>query len=458
MPTPNRILLVDDDSSIREVLSMHLADRGFLVDTAGDVNEARGQATRAAPSLVILDMMLPDGSGLDLLPELRERFPSVPVLVITAHHDMASTILAIKKGAFDYIHKPIELDAFDTIFDRAIDLYRIGGQSEHFVETRGPGSYKMDDIVGSTPKMQAIFKDIGKLASSRATVLIQGESGTGKELIARVIHTYSAEAQPFVAINCSAIVDTLLESELFGHERGSFTGAVAAKAGKFELAADGTLFLDEIGDMSLALQAKLLRVLQEREFERVGGVKRVALRARIIAATNRDLAADVRAGKFREDLYQRLKVVTLELPPLRERREDIPRLVEHLLSKINDKLSKRVTKVPHQVMERLCAANWTGNVRELENVLTRAVVMAAGDVLVADIIPSPPPLVTEDSGKTEVVSTTGRPASLEDVERDHIRRAYTWADGHKGKTCQILGISRPTLERKLRKYRIEHTR
>jgi len=316
---------------------------------------------------------------------------------------------------------------------------------------------KLGDIVGTSPGMQRLIKEIGKVAASRATVLITGESGTGKELIARVIHNYSYdEARPFVAINCSAIVDTLLESELFGHERGAFTGASAVKLGKFELAEDGTLFLDEIGDMSLALQAKLLRVLQEREFERVGGVKRLKLRARVIAATHRRLGEEVYAGRFREDLYQRLKVITLEIPPLRDRRQDIPALVHHLLERINEKVHKRVTRVPPEVLDHLVRLPWKGNVRELENVLTRAVVLAPGEVLLSEHLPS-----EAGSGAPERPANLGYlgedPAhvpTLAEAERILILRAMEMARGHKGKVCQMLGISRPTLERKLEKYAI----
>jgi two-component system response regulator AtoC len=277
------------------------------------------------------------------------------------------------------------------------------------------------------------MQEIGKVSASRASVLITGESGTGKELIARVIHTYSDEGQrPFVAINCSAIVDTLLESELFGHEKGAFTGAQATKPGKFELAEDGTVFLDEVGDMSLLLQAKLLRVLQEREFERVGGVRRLKLRARVVAATHRSLPAEVHANRFREDLYQRLKVVTIDLPPLRERREDIPSLVHSLLAKINDKVHKRVTTVPAEVLSHLCALSWRGNVRELENVLTRAVVLAPGNVLLRDYLPAlegtalPAP---RDGKKPEALPT------LEEAERVHILKALELTSGHKGRAC-----------------------
>ncbi|MFN7132984.1 MAG: sigma-54 interaction domain-containing protein, partial [Myxococcales bacterium] len=262
------------------------------------------------------------------------------------------------------------------------------------------------------------------------------------------------EQKPFVGINCSAIVDTLLESELFGHEKGAFTGAQATKHGKFELAEDGTVFLDEIGDMSLNLQAKLLRVLQEREFERVGGVRRIALRARIIAATHRKLPAEVAAGRFREDLYQRLKVVPIRVPPLRERREDIPTLVHSLLARINEKVHKRVNTVPEEVLQHLCALSWPGNVRELENVLTRAVVLAPGNVLLKEYLPaldgSLAAQVTPAAALHGALTTL---PTLEEVERGHILKALELTRGHKGKACQMLGISRPTLERKLRKYR-----
>jgi two-component system response regulator AtoC len=287
------------------------------------------------------------------------------------------------------------------------------------------------------------------VAASRATVLIQGESGTGKELIARVIHSYSAPQRPFIAINCSAIVDTLLESELFGHEKGAFTGAVQSKPGKFELAEDGSLFLDEIGDLSPNLQAKLLRVLQEREVERVGGVRRIPIKARILAATHRELAGEVQAGRFREDLYQRLKVVTLLVPPLRERPGDIPVLVEFLVTKINQRLHKTLKRVPREVIEKLQKRPWPGNVRELENVLTRAAVLSQGEMLLEEHlveparVPTPPPAAADT-----------RVLTLDEVEREHIVRVWTLTKGHKGKTCQILGISRPTLERKLRKYGI----
>jgi two-component system, NtrC family, response regulator AtoC len=453
------ILIIDDDRSIRELLSMHLEERGFGVLSAGTGADGVRLAAETPPSAIILDMRLPDASGIDLIPELRKRASEAPVLMITAHHDMATTILAMKAGAFDYIHKPIDIQAFDVALDRALEVRRLSRGADYLsVETNR--NFKMDDIVGTSPSMQQLFKDVGRVAASRATVLIQGESGTGKELIARVIHSYSAPSKPFIGINCSAIVDTLLESELFGHEKGAFTGAMQAKAGKFELAEDGSIFLDEIGELSGNLQAKLLRVLQEREVERVGGVRRIAIKARILAATNRDLQTEVTAGRFREDLYQRLKVVTLELPPLRERPEDLPSLVEHLLMKINQRLHKNLRRVPREVLEKLQRRAWPGNVRELENVLTRAAVLSQGDMLLEEhLVEQPaatPKYVALGPAPASVKSDTSeRIQTLDEVEREHIERVWAFTNGHRGKTCQLLGISRPTLERKLRKYGLE---
>ncbi|HWE25081.1 MAG TPA: sigma-54 dependent transcriptional regulator [Myxococcales bacterium] len=446
----DRILIVDDDRSIRELLSMHLEERGFGVLSAATGAEGFKLAEEASPSAIILDMRLPDASGIDLIPELKKRAGETPVLMITAHHDMATTILAMKAGAFDYIHKPIDIQALDVAIDRALEVRRLSRGTD-FLDVVPSRGVNIDDIVGTSPAMQQLFKDVGRVAASRATVLIQGESGTGKELIARVIHSYSSGTKPFIAINCSAIVETLLESELFGHEKGAFTGATAAKAGKFELAEDGTIFLDEIGELSQNLQAKLLRVLQERELERVGGVKRIPVRARILAATNRDLSREVEAGRFREDLYQRLKVVTLSIPPLRERRDDIPLLVEHLLGKINHRLHKNLRRVPRDMLEKLMARPWPGNVRELENVLTRAAVLSQGDLLLEEhlVEASRPP---EARAAADGNNSPNQVPTLDEVERAHIERVFAMTKGHKGRTCQILGISRPTLERKLRKY------
>ena len=452
------LLLVDDDASLLETLQLHFEDQRegeaplYRVATARSASECLKLVGDLNPGLVVLDLRLPDRSGIDLISDIKALGVEIPIVIMTAHHDMASTIRAMKAGAFDYLRKPFaDPETLNLVVRRALEMGRLSRRAAAMAVDL-PESVQLDDVVGESPKMQVIIKEIGRVAGSLASILLQGDSGTGKELIARVIHAHSSdEPRPFVAINCSAIVDTLLESELFGHERGAFTGAIAQKPGKFELAEDGTLFLDEIGDMSLALQAKLLRVLQEREFERVGGVKQIRVRARIIAATHRDLQIEVAAGRFREDLHQRLKVLTIRLPPLRERREDIPRLVRHLLARINEKVHKRVSRIPIEIMDHLCALPWLGNVRELENVLTRAVVLSPGEVLLREHLP-------ELAGAAEVPS--GRPGPdgpllpLSEIERRHIAHVYEACRGHKGKTCDTLRISRPTLERKLRKYRI----
>src|SRR5438876_3358524 len=402
---------------------MHLEERGFGVDSAATGAEGFRMAEQSPPAAIVLDMRLPDASGIDLIPELKKRAGETPVLMITAHHDMATTILAMKAGAFDYIHKPIDIRALDVAIDRALEVRRLSKGTD-FLSVEAQRAVKMDDIVGISPPMQQLFKDVGRVAASRATVLIQGESGTGKELIARVIHSYSAGGRPFIGINCSAIVDTLLESELFGHEKGAFTGAVQAKPGKFELAEDGSIFLDEIGELSQNLQAKLLRVLQEREVERVGGVRRIPIKARILAATNRDLAVEVKAGSFREDLYQRLKVVTLSLPPLRERPEDVPLLVEHLIVKINQRLHKNLRRVPREVIERLQRRSWPGNVRELENVLTRAAVLSQGDLILEEQLQETPP-TRPPLDLSALAPPPEEPlVTLDEIERQHIVRVW----------------------------------
>ncbi len=456
------LLIVDDDLSLLESLKMHFEEieedgaPAFTVATATSAGSALSLASEVFPSLVILDMMLPDRTGLQILKQLKEICRDAPIVIVTAYHDMETTIRAMKAGAFDYIHKPFsDPAALDLVVRRALQVRQLSRRAASMDAESSLA--RLGDIVGNSPPIQKLIKEIGMVAASRATVLITGESGTGKELIARVVHNYSHdESRPFIGINCSAIVDTLLESELFGHEKGAFTGATAVKPGKFELAEDGTVFLDEIGDMSLMLQAKLLRVLQEREFEHVGGIKKLKLRARVVAATHRNVPEEVNLGRFREDLYQRLKVITLHIPPLRERREDIPALVHHLLERINERVHKHVTRVPPEVLNHLTRLPWRGNIRELENVLTRAVVLSPGEVLLSDNLPSmdvaadgsreaPPP--SASWGLQEEAIPT-----LEQAERMLILRALSATQGHKGKTCELLGITRPTLERKLQKY------
>ncbi|MCK9275803.1 MAG: sigma-54 dependent transcriptional regulator [Syntrophales bacterium] len=450
-----KILVIDDDNSIRESLELYLSEEGHQVSTAATGTDGLNRYVENSPDVVILDIRLPDIDGFTVLEDLREENENVKVIMITAHHDMETTINAMKMGAFDYIHKPMNIDELDIAIKKALKTVEMERKIDSLLmePTR---DFKMGDIIGTGDHMREIFKTIGVVSQSRATVLIQGESGTGKELIAKVIHNNTSRDEPYIAVNCSAIVETLLESELFGHEKGSFTGAIARKQGKFELSRYGTVFLDEISEMSVNLQAKLLRVLQEREFERVGGKDRVKLNARVIAATNKDLISLVKDGRFRDDLFYRLNIVSIRIPPLRERLDDIPHLVEYLLTKINLDLHKRVAGISDEMMKIFLNYSWPGNVRELENLLVRAVVVAKGQILGKSDFPD---LLVEKEEKTSECrqdgkTESGRFLTLDEVEEIHIRKVIRKTDKNKGELCEILGISRPTFERKLEKYGI----
>lgn len=455
-----KILVIDDDVSISETLELYLTEEGYDVVTANTGTEGLNRFVKNSPDVVILDIRLPDIDGFTVLEDLREENENVKVIMITAHHDMDSTIKAMKGGAFDYIHKPINVDELDMAIQKALKTYEMEKKIDGLL-MEPSRQFKVGDIIGSGREMREIFKTIGVVSQTRTTVLIEVESGTGKELIAKVIHHNTAPDEPYIAVNCSAIVETLLESELFGHEKGSFTGAISRKLGKFELARYGTVFLDEISEMSLNLQAKLLRVLQEMEFERVGGKDRVRVNARIIAATNKDLKSMVQENRFRDDLYYRLNIVSIRIPPLRERREDIVPLVDYLLTKINKDLHKRVLGVSDEMMDIFMKYKWPGNIRELENLLVRAMVVSKGQVLVRGDFPE----LTDEGrqpkpGASE--SATGEPGkllTLDEVEEHYIRRVLKEnSTRNKGEICEILGISRPTFERKLDKYGITFER
>lgn len=451
-----KILVIDDDSSIRETLELYLSEEGYEVVTAATGTEGLNRFVETLPDVIILDIRLPDIDGFTVLEDLREEDENAKVIMITAHHDMASTITAMKGGAFDYIHKPVNVDELDMAIRKAVKTLEMEKKISGLL-MEPSRDFKVGDIIGSGKAMREIFKTIGIVSQSRTTVLIQGESGTGKELIAKVIHHNTSRDEPYIAVNCSAIVETLLESELFGHEKGSFTGAIARKQGKFELARYGTVFLDEISEMSLNLQAKLLRVLQEMEFERVGGKDRVRVHARIIAATNKDLKTLVREGRFRDDLFYRLNIVAITLPPLRERPGDIPELVDYLLAKINIDLHKRIMGVSDEMMAIFLKYSWPGNVRELENLLVRAAVVAKGQILVRSDFPElieEPRIQPAPEGRAEQRFASGTFLTLDEVEERQIRAVIRESGKNKGEVCEILGISRPTLERKLEKYGI----
>jgi two-component system response regulator AtoC len=459
----SKILVIDDDASIRETLDLYLTEEGYKVETAETGTDGLNKYVKNPADVVILDIRLPDVDGFSVLEDLKEENENVKVIMITAFHDMETTINAMKGGAFDYIHKPVNVDELDIAIKKALKSVEMEKKIDGLL-MEPSRSFRVGDIIGTGNKMREIFKTIGIVSQSRTTVLIQGESGTGKELIAKVIHHNTSPDEPFIAVNCSAIVETLLESELFGHEKGSFTGAVSRKLGKFELARFGTVFLDEISEMSVNLQAKLLRVLQEMEFDRVGGKDKVKVNARIMAATNKDLKAMVKEGKFRDDLFYRLNIVSITIPPLRERRQDIAPLIDYLLAKINLDLHKKVIGVSDEMMKIFMNYHWPGNIRELENLLVRACVVAQGQVLGKNDFPE---LGKDEAGKerkddlAEVFTPAapGKLFTLDEVEERYIRKVITENDKkNKGEICEILGVSRPTLERKLEKYGITFER
>ncbi len=441
-----RLLVVDDDRSIRRTLEKFLSEQGYEVSAVADAVEAGRRLEAEHPDVILLDINLPGKDGLTFLQEVKEAGSLPPTIIISAYGDMRTTIKAIQQGAYDYLNKPLDIEKLKITVRRAVESAELAKNLEHFV-AEAATEYQIDNIIGKSPAIREVFKAIGAVSTTKATVLITGESGTGKELVARAIHFSSPERdQPFVAVNCSAFSPGLLESELFGHVKGAFTGAVSDKEGRFRSAGSGTLLLDEIGEISLDLQVKLLRVLQERTFERVGDSRPLPLKARIVAATNRDLPAMIREGKFREDLYYRLKVVEIRLPPLRERREDIPLLVEHLLAKINLNLHKRVKYVPEETMDILVRYDWPGNVRELENALTRAVVLSKGEILEASTLPI---LGGAPSAPRQQEPELTR---LKDVERAHVLKMLRRTGWNKKKTCELLDITRPTLDKKIRDY------
>jgi two-component system response regulator AtoC len=447
-----KILIIDDEQSLLESLEMFFSEKGFLVQCATSALEGLEMHRTEEPDVIILDVRLPDKNGLDILSELQGKHPYKNIIIITAFHDMDTTIKAMKRGALEYIPKPIDIEELEHAVDRALKMGKSNKNIADAISLDPTLTYEKGKIIGKSKVMKEIFKSIGILSENRVTVLIEGETGTGKELIARAIHYHSSiKDLPLLAINCSAIVGNLLESELFGHEKGSFTGAVSTKRGKFELAGDGTIFLDEVSEIPFELQAKLLRFLQEKEFERVGGEKSLKSNARVVAATNRDLWQMVKEGIFREDLYYRLSVASIKVPPLRERKTDIPLLIEYLLKKINSELNRNIKGVEDNAAERIMAYDWPGNVRELENILTRAAIVTLGDVILEESLSE---LVLKKDQKHCEKNDFSSIPSLQEVEREHIIRVLHHTNWHLAKASESLQISRSTLWRKIKEYEI----
>jgi two-component system NtrC family response regulator len=442
------ILLIDDDDSLRRVIEFSLTEAGYRVQAAASGEEGLRLFEKDPFDAVITDITMPGMSGMEVLAKVRARDAVLPVIMITAYGTIESAVSAMKQGAFDYITKPFNRDELRMTMDKALRMRRLEREN---AELRAvvADRYRFDHIIGSSDKIKEVLDMAGRVAGSDATVLITGESGTGKELLAKGIHYNSKRADgPFVAVNCAAIPENLIESELFGHMKGSFTGAVRDKEGKFEQADGGTLLLDEIGDLRIDLQAKILRALQERQVDRVGGGKPVPVDVRVIAATNRDIERAVKDGQFREDLYYRLSVITLRMPPLRERRDDIPLLADYFRKKFNKGVEVRIEAA---ALPALQAYGWPGNVRELENVIERASVLRRGSVItLADL---PDKLKKEKTGIEDIILNLPEEGiALEDLEKSLIIKALEKHKNNQTRAAEYLGITRPTLIYRMEKY------
>jgi two-component system, NtrC family, response regulator PilR len=456
-----RLLVVDDEPSMREFLEIMLSQEGYSVALASTGEEGFKLYRQSEPDMVLTDVKMPGMSGLELIKEIHALDPTVPIVAITAYACADDAVRAVRAGAYDYLSKPFQIDDLRVIIRNALESRRLRKENQTLRRSLD-GQHRFSDMVGKSPSMVEIFDLVSRVAPSKASVLIVGESGTGKELIARAIHTRSARAdKPFVTINCTAIPESLLESEMFGHVKGSFTGAVGNKPGLVEAAHLGTLFLDEVGDIPLSVQAKLLRFLQEREFRRVGGTDDKKVDVRVIAATNRKLEKEMENGAFREDLYYRLNVIRIRLPPLVEREEDIPLLVDHFLKKFALEQGKDIGRVSSLAMRILCNYTYPGNVRELENIIERCVTLEDSDQLTADNLP--PKLFEGPENKVAPVTDTDIPPdgidlnrTMENLERKLITRALEITGGNRSRAAALLGISFRSLRYRLLKLGMDN--
>lgn len=443
------ILIVDDELIVRESLGNWLKEEGYNVDTCDNGHEALEKLKQRSCDLLVADFKMPGMDGIQLLEKSKEIDPELQVLIMTAYASIDTAVQAMKKGAFDYIVKPFDPENVSQIIRRALK-YKVLEKENILLRKELEKKYGIDEIIGKSKKMNTIFDLIRTVAESDTVVMIRGESGTGKELIARAIHANSKRKYgPLIALSCGALPETLLESELFGYEKGAFTDAKFSRKGRLEMACGGTLFLDEIGDISPKTQIDLLRVLQERVIYHIGGSEPIKIDARIVSATNRDLEKAVRDGDFREDLYYRLNVVAINVPPLRERKEDIPLLTNHFFKKYSLQNSKQLAGVAGEAMELLIAYHWPGNVRELENVIERAVVVCKSDEITTTDLPE---TVLNRIGHTE---TQPPPQSLEEMEMQHVRKILDENDWNVSKSAKLLGIDRVTLYNKIKKYNLE---
>jgi two-component system, NtrC family, response regulator HydG len=451
MKLKNTILVVDDDLAHRTMLRTLLGGWGYDVAEADDGGKAVEDVSQKPFDLILMDIRMLKVSGLEALAEIKRFNPSIPVIIMTAYASVETAVKALKEGAYDYLTKPLDFDELKLTISRAMEHSHLKEENRHLRETLAT-QFDSQNLIGHSPAMTKLIETMIQVAPSEATVLITGESGTGKEMIAGAIHFNSLrKSGPFVKINCAAITETLLESELFGHEKGAFTGADKRKEGKFRQAEGGTLFLDEVSEMSPAMQVKLLRVLQEREITRVGGDEVIKVDVRVIAATNKDLMREIEERRFRDDLYYRLNVVTLNVPPLRERREDIPLIARHFLTLFAKKNHKSIKGFTPQAMDRLLKHNWPGNVRELMNAIERGVVLSRSEYLGEEeftLVLRAEPQTIETSDQQNGAAEP----SLESVEKETILKALETAGGNKSEAARRLGITRRTLHLKLKKY------
>ncbi len=444
-----RILVVDDEGNARQALKDILTEEGYELVEAADGEDALQLMQSFAPAAVLADVRMPRMDGITLLKRAREQGSDAVFVMMTAYASVEAAVEAMRAGAENYLVKPLDVNAVLVVLEKALEKLRLQRDTQNLRE-RVRERYRFHNIVGDAPELQAVYEVVKRAAPTRATVLILGESGTGKELIAQALHEESPRRdQPFIKVNCAALSETLLESELFGHEKGAFTGAIGRKEGRFELADSGTLFLDEIGDISPALQIKLLRVLQQKEFERVGGVSTLKVDVRLVAATNRDLASEVKSGKFREDLYYRLNVVAVTLPPLRNRKGDIPALVSHFVEKYGKAYGKEIRGLAPGTLNALLAHDWPGNVREIENVVERAVVLAKGPEMTADDLP---PTLRGPRPRERSPGALIPGATLYEIEREAILRTLDMVGGSTSRAAEILGISVRKIQYRLKEY------
>lgn len=444
-----KLLLVDDDKNALDGLVKILAHDGYHVSGVLSGYEALNLLSKKNFDIIITDMKLPGMGGLSLIHEIRKKEESVAIVVITAYSSVKTAVEAIKCGADDYLTKPINVEELKLVLEKLWERQQLIAQNR-ILKERLRDKYKSSELVGSTPQMQQIFHMIADVAPSTASILILGETGTGKELVANAIHCQSDRASmPFVALHCAALSEGVLESELFGHEKGAFTGAIQSRKGRFEVADGGTLFLDEVGEMSLKVQVKLLRVLEKGKFERVGGEKTIKVDVRLIAATNRDLEREVSEGRFREDLFYRLNVITIHLPPLSERREDIPLLSSFFVIKYTKKYKKEIKGFTPEAMEVLCAYHWPGNVRELENIVERAIVLCKKNMISVDHLPRN--IVPEKDDISIIKIPLG--TLLRDAEKEIIQKTLQITHGNKKEAAKILGISNRKIEYKVKEWR-----